>query len=207
MIQSRKPITIALLFGASGLLASLGEDHHHDVAPPAPAERRTRVGVDELAAILNQEKAATHHVAPVMPPLPAGVEELSFQEFYKMPVGPRGLEPSDKLLSLNGKRVRIAGFMGEMERANKRHVIFSPVPLKPQPEEYGLCDDIPGIHVLVTVPGNPDETVPFNPQPLLLTGILSVGVYSHEGETSFVRMLLDPPSEKQPSANDSHLSH
>jgi len=49
-------------------------------------------------------------MAAELPPLPAGVEELKFADFYKMPVGPKGLEPSEKLLGLNGRKVRLSGF-------------------------------------------------------------------------------------------------
>ncbi len=45
-----------------------------------------------------------------LPPLPEGVEELKFSDFYKLPVGPRGLEPSAELLAMNGKKVRLSGF-------------------------------------------------------------------------------------------------
>src|SRR6188768_3927175 len=36
-----------------------------------------------------------------LPPLPEGVEELKFAEFFKMPVGPRGLELTERALALN----------------------------------------------------------------------------------------------------------
>jgi hypothetical protein len=175
---------------------SLAEDHHdHDhSAPQPPAERRTRVSQDQLAKMLSASQPLPDKISPKidLPPLPDGVEEISFQEFYQLPVGPRGLEPSAKLLSLDGKRVRILGFMGEMRRPDQRNIIFAPMPLKSQPEEYGLCDDIPATHVLVTIPGNPDETIPFSPAPMLLTGVLSLGINSNDSETSFVRMLLTP---------------
>ena len=179
-----------------GVQVTFSEDHHdHDhSAPQPPATRRTRVSQDELAEILSASHQAPSQATTdiKLPPLPEGVEEISFQEFYQLPVGPRGLEPSAKLLSLNGKRVRILGFMGEMRRADKRNIIFAPMPLEPQPEEYGLCDDIPATHVLVTVPGNPDETIPYSAAPMLLTGVLSLGTGSNDSETSFVRMLLTP---------------
>ena len=43
--------------------------------------------------------------------LSAGVTELNLKEFYKFPVGPLGLEPTQKLLSLKDKRVQITGYM------------------------------------------------------------------------------------------------
>ena len=168
----------------------------HDKAPPTPTERRTHLDAKGLAEALAAGRRDEKPVDSKLPPLPDGVQELAFREFYRMPVGPRGLEPSGKLLSLNGKRVRIRGFMGEVEPEDKRRFILTPIPLKPQPEEYGACDDIPATHVLVTVPGNPDEPVRHLPGPLLLTGTLSVGSSPREGGTSFVRLLLDPPAER-----------
>jgi hypothetical protein len=172
--------------------------HEHDEStPPPPPSRRTFVDEKELTKKL-QELAPPTKRAPQqiqLPVLPKDVEELAFQDFYKMPVGARGLEPTERLLSLNGRRVRILGYMGEMERDNKRTLIFSPLPLQAQPEEYGLCDDIPATHILVTFPGNSDEQIrPINGK-ILLTGILSVGNYSENRETSFVRMQLDYPTK------------
>jgi hypothetical protein len=194
---------IALTCCAFGLQSAFSEDHHDHVhaAPPAPAERRTHLNTEELAKLLTAEKEAQSQ-EPVLklPPLPEGVEELSFQEFYKNPVGPRGLEPSTKLLSLNGKRVRVLGFVAEMELANKRNIILAPLPLKPQPEEYGLADEIPAAHILVTIPGDPSVQVPFQSGPLLLAGTITVGNSTADGETSFVRMVLDAPAEADAAA-------
>jgi hypothetical protein len=186
---------IACACSALGTQNLLSEDHHDHSAPPPPSERRTYVDSLELAKILTAEK---HEQGPAkeikLPALPEGVEEIGFAEFFKSPVGPRGLEPSTKLLSLNGKRVRILGFVAEMERSNKRNIIFAPMPLKPQPEEYGLADEIPAAHVLVTIPGDSNTQVPLLPGAMLLTGTLSVGNSSQDGETSFVRMVLDAPT-------------
>lgn len=196
LIKTNGTVMMVCLSSVFGVQSSFSEEHHdHDhSAPQPPAERRTRVSQEKLAEMLNATHQAPSQAAPdlKLPPLPEGVEEISFKEFYQLPVGPRGLEPSAKLLSLNGKRVRILGFMGEMRRADKRNIIFAPVPLKPQPEEYGLCDDIPATHVLVTIPGNPDESIPFSAAPMLLTGVLSLVTGSNNSETSFVRMLLTP---------------
>jgi|GEM_PF-4717075 len=180
----------------------LAGDHDHDhAAPPPPSERRTHVDSEQLAKLLTSERNGQKPAEPIkLPPVPEGVTDLAFQEFFQNPVGPRGLEPTAKLLSLNGKRVRILGYVAEMERTNKRNIIFAPVPLKPQPEEYGLADEIPAAHVLVTIPGDPDKQVPLVSGALLLTGALSVGNSTADGETSFVRMLLDTPAEADSGA-------
>lgn len=185
----------ACVCSALGVQTSLAGEHHDHAAPAPPAERRTRVDHEELAHILTADRQSQGPVRAIsLPPLPEGVEGLSFQEFYRNPVGPRGLEPSAKLLSLNGRRVRILGFVAETERANKRNIIFAPLPLKPQPEEYGLCDEIPATHLLVTIPGDPETQVPLLPGAMLLTGTLAVGHSTEDGETAFVRMILDSPA-------------
>ncbi len=188
---------VCSLLTAQSSFAGESHDHDHDhSAPAAPSERRTKLDTEALAHFLAAEKNRLPAQAPLsLPVLPAGVEEIRFDEFFKSPVGPRGLEPSEKLLAMNGKRVRILGYVGEIERTMKRDVIFAPLPLKPQPEEYGLADEIPAAHVLVTIPGNPAVQVPFQSGALLLTGTLSVGNSTADGETSFVRMLLDAPTE------------
>lgn len=159
--------------------------------------------MEELAQVLDKEKVGTgktaNEVARDLPPLPEGVSELRFDEFYKMPVGPRGLEPTEKLLSLNGKRVRILGYMANMQMRGNRQMMLAPVPLKAQPLEYGQADDIPATHVLVRVPGNAAQAVPYTPGLLLLTGKLTVGGRSLDGENAFVRLLLDSPQETSSS--------
>ena len=50
-------------------------------------------------------------VAGPLPAVAAGVSELRFSEMFKMPVGPLGLEASATLLGLNGRPVRIVGYM------------------------------------------------------------------------------------------------
>ncbi|MGC4015365.1 MAG: hypothetical protein QM755_12745 [Luteolibacter sp.] len=190
---------VTFISGAAACLALLNasaheHDHEHD-APPPPAERHTVVSDEELA---RQLKAETERKTPLgakpeLPPLPAGVEALSFADFYKMPVGPRGLEPTSRLLALDKKKVRILGYMGAIRLANKRQFIFATVPLQPQPEEYGDADEIPCTHVLVTAPGDANVEVPLTPGPMLLTGTLSVGLPAPDGSASFVRMQLDAP--------------
>lgn len=176
----------------------------------AVSPRRKTATMEELAEALTKQRPAS---APsvretlTLPPLPEGVSELRFEEFYKMPVGPRGLEATEKLLSLRGQRVRILGYMANMRLRNNRQMIFAPLPLKAQPMEYGQADDIPATHMLVRVPGNPSEPVPYTPGLMLLTGTLSVGGRSLDGETAFVRLLLDAPGPKPPAVPAGSISN
>ncbi len=161
-------------------------------------QRRKTATMEELALALESSQSGKNTPAklPELPSLPSDVTELRFEEFYKSPVGPRGLEPTEKLLSLNGKRVRLLGHMAAMTLRNNRQFILSPLPLKAQPLEYGQADDIPAAHALVKAPGNPAEKIRHTPGLMLLTGRLSVGARSLDGENAFVRLLLDAPDEK-----------
>lgn len=130
-----------------------------------------------------------------LPPLPAGVSALEFGEFFVRPVGRHGLTLTPKLQSLDGKRVRLLGYMVRQEDPTPGTLLLAPAPNQTHEHEYGLADDLPPITVRVSVPTASNKTVPFTPGPLLLTGILSVGSRSEpDGRISLVRLALDPPA-------------
>ncbi|HEU5081401.1 MAG TPA: hypothetical protein VFT72_19470 [Opitutaceae bacterium] len=130
-----------------------------------------------------------------LPALPDGVAELKFSDFYKFPAGPCGLEYSDKLKQLNGRRVRILGFMVEQERPSRGVAMLTPYRETTDEEEYGLCDDLPPATIFAVLPKYQDAPVPYTPGPLLLTGILEVGKrIEADGRVSHVRLLVDPES-------------
>lgn len=129
-----------------------------------------------------------------LPPLPKGVAELKFHELFRQPVGPRGLELTESLRQLDGRRVRILGYMVEQSRPAPHCLLLSPMPIKLHEDEWGFCEDLPAnvIHVFVN-PSAP-ELVPFTPGPLLLTGTLSVGNrIEPDQRVSTVRLQLDAP--------------
>lgn len=132
-----------------------------------------------------------------LPALPDGVAELKFADFYRMPVGPRGLEYTERLLSLRGKKVRVLGYMVRQSLPSPRTLLLSPRPMTLHEDEYGFCDDLPPqlLHVLTPETESPD--VPFTPGVLLLTGRLDLGPRQEpDGRVSHVRLFLDPPASK-----------
>lgn len=142
--------------------------------------------------------------APALPPLPAGVSELRFTDFFKLPVGPRGLEPTDTLRALDGKRVRLSGHM-VLERADDDHdgpadaapvpdrFLFTALPATVSFAHYGLAEDLPPQVVFVRVAVKTGRPVPYMAGSLLVTGTLSVGPQTEpDGRVSVVRLALDP---------------
>lgn len=132
--------------------------------------------------------------AAALPPAPEDVTDLAFAEFYG-PIGDRGLEYSEKLRGLAGRRVRLVGYMvREQERAPGLYRLAAwPVVVETQ----GLCtnDDTPPNTAYVIVPNAGQQPSAWLPGRLVLTGVLEFGPRAErDGRNSFVRLLLDPHS-------------
>jgi hypothetical protein len=106
---------------------------------------------------------------------PAGVAELKFADIFKLPVGPKGLEPTDKLRSLDGKRVRIVGYMVQQEAPVAGTFLLSPLPVTAGDEDESLADDIPASAVMVQLPNAKGAIVPGLPGLIQVRGTLHVG--------------------------------
>ncbi|MDD5033871.1 MAG: hypothetical protein PHE55_03865 [Methylococcaceae bacterium] len=127
----------------------------------------------------------------VSPP-PSGVTDIKFKEFFKMPIGPRGLEPTEKLLSLNGKRVRIFGYMVNAEEPSPGPFILAPLAVSMAEKEDGPADDMPASTVFVHLQKGEDWVVPHVSGLLKLIGILQVGSQEEaDGRVSAVRLMLE----------------
>ena len=177
--------TAALAFFA---VASAGVAHDH-----AHADRSSH----RPAATTPAHVGGTSHLAAKLPPLPRDVTEIKFGDFFVRPVGTRGLEVTDKLRQLDGRRVRILGYMVQQEEAPPGRLLLAPVPAQIHEHDNGLADDLPPSLVFVSVPTLPDSPVPHVPGLMLLTGTLGVGGQAEkDGRISLVRLTLDPPERK-----------
>ncbi len=188
-------------------------------APEPPPYAVSTARRPEVAPTAKKEAPPAPAKPIELPPLPEGVEELKFADFFKLPVGPRGLESTGRLQGLHGKRVRILGFMVKedltacnscpvpprkdgrrplpswMELTVPGRMMFAPQPAMVSHAHYGLADDLPPQTLFVTVPDKFGELVLFTPGPMLLTGVLSVGNKPEpDGRISVVRLTLDPPT-------------
>jgi len=130
-----------------------------------------------------------------LPPLPRGVTELKFSEFFVTPVGPGGLVFAEKLTGLEGKRVRLIGYMVEQDHGVPGKFLLAAIPLHLHEHDSALADDLPAAVVHVTVPTCRDRAVPYARGLMMLTGTLSVGPRDEaDGRVSLVRLALDPPN-------------
>lgn len=161
------------------------------LASPLPA---TAQAAENNTPELDGKRVAALLQAKSKPaPLPAGVAELKFREFFKMPIGPGGLEPTEKLLGLNGKRVRIFGYMVNAEEPSPGPFILAPLAVSMAEQEDGPADDLPATTVFVHIENGDRQLVPHIPGLLQLTGILDLGNREEpDGRVSSVRLRVDP---------------
>lgn len=119
--------------------------------------------------------------------------ELGFREFYQLPVGPYGLEPTSKLLSLKGKRVSIQGFMVREEEAIPGLFMLTSLPVNIPEKEDGPSDDLPGATLFVHMPSEDSQKIlSYRPGIWDLTGTLQLGAKEEaNGRVSYIRLLLD----------------
>lgn len=159
-----------------------GQDEHQHTAS-ARQEPKPASGAEK-----SQEAAK-----PVqLPPLPAGVTELKFGDFFVQPVGARGLELTETLRRLDGKRVRILGYMVQPEKPVPGMFVFTAIPVRVNEERFG--DDLPPAALFVSMPKDRGQVVPHTPELLLLTGTLSVGNREEaDDRVSTVRLALEIP--------------
>ena len=122
-----------------------------------------------------------------------GATELSFREFYKLPVGPYGLEPTSKLLSLKGRRVRIQGYMVKEEEPTSGIFMLASHPVNIPEKEDGPSDDLPGATLFVHMPSEDSQKkLSYRPGIWDLVGTLRLGAKEEaNGRISYVRLLLD----------------
>lgn len=120
------------------------------LAPVALQAKSLGWHADALAAQLASQSK--------LPVAPEGVAELYFNEIYQFPAGPHGLEFTRHIQELEGRRVRVMGFMVRQEHPAPHRIILAPYSFTTNEAEYGLCDDLPPGIVYVDVPSSRTST-------------------------------------------------
>ncbi|MFC4821546.1 hypothetical protein [Dokdonella ginsengisoli] len=128
---------------------------------------------------------------------PAGVADLKFRDLFKLPVGPKGLEPTDKLAGLDGKRVRIVGYMVQQEPPLAGSFILSPLPVVAGDADDSFADDIPASAIFVVLPKSADTVVPPLAGLIQLTGTLRVGAHEMPGAGRVAPAVLELDREPE----------
>ena len=122
-------------------------------------------------------------------------QNLAFSEFYVMPVGPRGLQPTNKLLGLRDKRVRLVGYMVHEEEPITGVFMLAPHAVQLAEVADGPADDLPATTVFVHLPSDQQQRlIAYRPGSLELTGTLELGAQAECNQrVSYTRLRLDSP--------------
>ena len=67
------------------------------------------------------------------------VTTIRLQSFFKMPIGPKGLDVSKKILNTSGQKIRLTGYMAQNELPKQGVFMFSQRPV--QLSEHADGDD------------------------------------------------------------------
>jgi len=186
-----------------------------DPKAPKPAQRRvgraTEIAAMAVSALFACPPVLAHGgqtmlaapptvaVSGVLPPPAAGVAELRFSEMFQHPIGPKGLSPSARLLALDGRNVRLVGYMASAELPMAGRLILSPLPIAMGDEDEPLADDLPAQAIFVHLSGPAAQHALPNYNGLIqLQGRLSVGARDEpNGHLSSVRLMLDEQTSQQ----------
>lgn len=145
------------------------------------------LALSALAIVLTAPSGAP---GPASAPGPAiaAAEPLAFQELLER--GP-GLAFSRRARALDGKRVRLTGFMVEMELPPRGAFYLVPHPLFAD-ESGGGTADLPPQAVRVVVRSSRGEAIPFVARRIEVTGVLVLGnAVDEDGRVSAIRLVLD----------------
>jgi hypothetical protein len=139
-----------------------------------------------LAALALVGAAADPGVAP------APVHPLELRQLHVQREGRLALAPAVE--ALRGQRVRVRGFMVQLEEPLRGEFYLAPRPVE-QDESGGGTADVPVDAVLVRVPGLAEREIPWRGNPVEVEGTLEVGrEESPDGRVSWVRVILAEPS-------------
>ena len=118
----------------------------------------------------------------------ATVADLRFRDFFRMPVGPRGLEPSPQLIALDDHAVRIRGYVVRQAEPIPGVLILSPLPIELGDADESLSDDLPPAAVFVHF----DAPMPDVAGLVQVTGTLQLGPRDEaDGHVSQARLQLN----------------
>ena len=117
---------------------------------------------------------------------------LAFADFYKRPVGPRGLEPGARLTALAGTRVELAGYLVQRPDPSSP-LIVAPVPVVLGDEDESFADDLPAsVAYLHPVDAQTAAALQACRGPVRVRGRLDLGRSAEpDGRQSFVRLQAD----------------
>jgi len=182
-------------------LGAMATRLHRCLEPHLPTGMTTplRVILATTAALwMGPANAQTAPTSPVRP----DVEWLRFRDFFRTPMGPKGIEMTDTLLQANGKTVRLTGYMVQQEIPTPGRFLLTPRPVQMSEHADGEADDLPAATTAVYLDAaQQDWTIPHVRGLIEVSGQLQVGRHeAPDGRIAWVRLQLAPDATRSMNA-------
>ncbi len=156
----------------------------------ANTQNKTAVSAFSSKPGVTPPAIAASKISPAVP--------LTFREMFD--VTPDALKPTEKLLSLVGKRVRLTGFMAAMEQPPLGGFYLCSFPVNCD-ESGGGIGDLPPNAVFVVVRSAGGKPLPGHiGRPLIVSGTLELGARTEpNGYVTHIRLFMDRETDLSPA--------
>src|SRR5262245_20915966 len=118
---------------------------------------------------------------------------LMFRDFFKLPIGRHGPEPTDTLLQLRDQRVRVQGHMVKEEEPRPGVFMLTATPVALGELADGPADYLPAATLFVhSVGEDRGKIIGYRPGTWTVTGVLRLGPWQEANDRmSYVRLILE----------------
>jgi len=119
---------------------------------------------------------------------------LELQSLFKLPVGPKGMEVTDKVMQASGHRVRITGFMVKSELPTPGAFMLAPRPVQMSEHADGDANDLPASVCWIYLDSTQKNwLVPHIPGPVTVEGLFSFKRFeAADGSVGWFHLQLGP---------------
>lgn len=135
-------------------------------------------------------------------PVDRDLPTLEWADVFEPLVGDYGLTYSARVMSLNGRRVRIRGYMVREPVRHRGVFMLTRIPVQVQSDGYCFVEDLPPATVHVLMSGaDAERPAAYVPGLLSVAGTLEIGTgETPDARNSRIRLRLDapPPSDRAP---------
>lgn len=126
------------------------------------------------------------------------VNRISFGDFFRLPIGPAGLEISQRLKNADRKVVQLTGYMVQQESVTPGQFLLTARPVQMSEHADGEADDLPAATARVRLDADRNNwVVPHIRGPIHLEGELQVGRQEDtNGRVYWVTLQLAPDATR-----------
>lgn len=131
---------------------------------------------------------------------------IEFQSFFKLPMGSRGLEVTDKVTQSNGKLVRLKGYMVNNEVPTRGAFVLAPRPVQLSEHADGDANDLPASACWIYLDASQkDWTIPHVSGLITVEGIFTFKrMEAPDGSIAWFHLQLAPDAISEVHPNPSH---